>query len=132
MYQLCCYGFIHMTNLLTHSLSHYFCTIHCTVLYSLHLLTGLFKVALSLLGSLQPRLLELEDFESIVMLMREWKRKGTFYTRLAGCIYLIILYCTICIICTVLMLILYIYTVYSVNSRLNTYKIYNYISISFF
>jgi len=37
---------------------------------------GMFKVALSLLGSLQPKLLELDDFESIVMLMREWKREG--------------------------------------------------------
>jgi len=40
---------------------------------------GLFKVALSVLGSLQTRLLELEDFESIVMLMREWKREGNFF-----------------------------------------------------
>lgn len=36
----------------------------------------MFKVALSLLGSLQPKLMALEDFESIVMLMREWKREG--------------------------------------------------------
>lgn len=36
----------------------------------------MFKVALSLLGSLQPKLLQLDDFESIVMLMREWKREG--------------------------------------------------------
>ena len=70
--------------LLIHSLTTlYYTTLHCTVLHSLYLLTGLFKVALSLLGSLQPRLLELEDFESIVMLMREWKRKGAFYTHLA-------------------------------------------------
>ena len=40
------------------------------------MLLGMFKVALSLLGSLQPKLLELDDFESIVMLMREWKREG--------------------------------------------------------
>jgi hypothetical protein len=45
------------------------------MLYPLHA-AGLFKVALSLLGSLQPKLLALDDFESIVMLMREWKREG--------------------------------------------------------
>jgi len=37
---------------------------------------GLFRVALSLLGSLKAQLLELEDFEGVVMLMREWKREG--------------------------------------------------------
>ena len=86
--------------LLIHSLTTlYYTTLHCTVLHSLYLLTGLFKVALSLLGSLQPRLLELEDFESIVMLMREWKRKGTFYTHLAifTLLYCIVLY-VLCIV----------------------------------
>lgn len=47
----------------------------CAVLCFLRCL-GLFKVALSMLGALQPRLLSLGDFESIVMLMREWKREG--------------------------------------------------------
>jgi hypothetical protein len=37
---------------------------------------GLFRVALSLLGSLKDRLLELDDFEAVVMLMREWQRQG--------------------------------------------------------
>ena len=37
-------------------------------------------MALSMLGALQPRLLALGDFESIVMLMREWKRDGTAHT----------------------------------------------------
>lgn len=85
--------------------------LHCIVLHSLHLPTGLFKVALSLLGSLQPRLLELEDFESIVMLMREWKRKGTFYTHYAvfTLLYCIVLY----VLCTV----------YSVNDSLLSYII---------
>jgi hypothetical protein len=36
----------------------------------------MFKVALALLGALQPQLLALDDFESIVMLMREWKKEG--------------------------------------------------------
>jgi hypothetical protein len=56
--------------------------VHCTltgppeISAEVVLAIGMFKVALSLLGSLQPKLMALDDFESIVMLMREWKREG--------------------------------------------------------
>ena len=37
---------------------------------------GIFKVAISLLGTMETQFLALEDLEGFAMLMREWKKLG--------------------------------------------------------
>ncbi len=47
-------------------------TRHSQLLY----LTGIFKVAISLLGAMEAQFMALEDLEGFAMLMREWKKLG--------------------------------------------------------